>query len=431
MHPGIVCLVGALIGQTPAQSPALTSGSLSARQRTPIALLFITPSGASGRIRSSELIDGLSQLVQQHTDFFVQSLDATEAATCEGRLSCITRLARPDYQRLQYDLGNGEMAPYTEHLTYLHNKQVVYPRYLLMLSNITGGEEDRMSLTLLDTDRVLEVVHTHDTRAPDSATTLAVKVRQAGRVAEPKWGAATRPDQALSFLQDTFLHHLRGPLEAAGHWEPFGVLEIHSQEGGHAIQLDGVTVGTTQVGRTRVTEVTVGKHTLRLQRPDVADWQGEVEVVRAGTASVYPSLATRLDPTARAVRQVALWTGVGLAVVGTTIAGVALARQDSGVVTYCPTVDGNTACSGSRFTTGGYSPGQAPSFSDEVNPPGVMMGPLGYSLALTGVTWSLGTLLFGADDDIPWWQLGAGVVLGAAAYGISQAVNPASPFSAP
>ncbi len=419
----------AVLSQAPPSTADLGPQVISVQQRSPMAFLLVTPSGASGRIRSSEFIDTLSQLVQQHTDFFIQSLDANAAASCEGRLACITRLARPDYERLQYELGNGQMAPYSEHLAYLKKKKVSYAKLLMVLSNITGGHEDRMSLTVVDTDKVLQALHTHDPGAPDAANQLAVHIRKACLLAEPKWGTAQTLDAARDFLKDNFNNHLRRGLEASGHWEPQGSIELRTAQGGHAIQLDGTTVGATVPGLTQIVGVAPGRHQLALSRSDISPWSGEVQVQRRVPTTVTPTLLSQGQGSAQTVRQVLMWTGVGLVVAGTTVSAVALARQDSSVTTFCPTVDGNSACGGSAFISTGYDPSSAPSFGNELNPSGVLIGPLGYSLALTGAAWSLGTWLFGDGEDLPWWQLGAGVVLGATAYGISHALNPGGPVA--
>lgn len=429
MQPGLACLMTAVLSQAPPATANLEPQVISVQQRSPMAFLLVTPSGASGRIRSSEFIDTLSQLVQRHTDFFLQSLDADAAAACEGRLACITRLARPDYERLQYELGNGQMAPYEEHLAYLKKKKASYAKLLMVLSNITGGQEDRMSLTVVDTDQVLRALHTHDEDAPDAANQLAVHIRKSCLLAEPIWGAAQTIDEARAFLQDNFSNHLRRGLEASGHWEAQGSIELRTTEGGHAIRLDGTTVGTTVPGLTKIVGVSPGSHQIVLSRSDIAQWSGDVNVQRRVPSTLTPTLVSQDQGGAHTVRQVVMWTGVGLAVAGTTLGAVALARQDSTVATFCPTVDGNSACGGSAFISAGYDPSSAPTFGNELNPNGVLIGPLGYSLALTGAAWSLGTWLLGDGDDLPWWQVGAGLVLGATAYGISHALNPGGPFA--
>jgi len=58
-----------------------------------------------------------------------------------------------------------------------------------------------------------------------------------------------------------------------------------------------------------------------------------------------------------------------------------------------------------------------------VNPSGVEMAPLALALVALGGTWSLGSWLFGEDEDVPWWSLGAGLLAGGLTYGIGVAAG--------
>ena len=54
---------------------------------------------------------------------------------------------------------------------------------------------------------------------------------------------------------------------------------------------------------------------------------------------------------------------------------------------------------------------------------GVRLGPLAFALGSAGAAWLGGTLLFTSDDEPPWLPVIAGVVLGAAAYAVSAAID--------
>ena len=67
----------------------------------------------------------------------------------------------------------------------------------------------------------------------------------------------------------------------------------------------------------------------------------------------------------------------------------------------------------------GYDGAAGPSTSiEEVEPGGVRIAPLGASLLLGGTVISLGTLLFGATDEVPWIQILTGLAAGAVLYPI-------------
>ena len=58
---------------------------------------------------------------------------------------------------------------------------------------------------------------------------------------------------------------------------------------------------------------------------------------------------------------------------------------------------------------------------EDVNPPGVLTAPLGYSLLGAGAAFSIGSLL--EESSVPWISLIAGLVIGGTAYGLSAALD--------
>lgn len=416
-----------IVALTLAQSEVAPSPvrEISVQRRQPLALLLSTPSGVGGQTRTSHLLDAVTRLAQAHTDFFVQTLSTQKSAECEGRLACIVQQARPDYQRIQYDLGNGDVAPFSEHLDYLKQKSVVYPKYLLVLTSISGERSDRLAVTLVDTNRVLAVIHERGPVREDTATAIALGIREDALLVEPQWHEVTSAEQATAFLARTFGQDLRAQFDPAGHWQPYGTIEIVTDRGGHEIHLDGVAVGSTNPGRTHLTGVSAGGHQVRLSAPGLHPWRSKVEVPAQGIATLKATVLVASNPQALAARQITQWSGVGLMLAGVVITSVAVASQDPGVVTYC--VQGTQNCAGDRFTSINYDPSQAPTTGRGLNPDGVLLGPLGYSLMLTGTAWSLATLLFDDDTEMPWWQIGAGLAVGALSYGLSAALNPQSP----
>jgi hypothetical protein len=393
-------------------------------KRAPLAFLLFTPTGEGGVTGSSALIRAVNQLVEANTDLFVTQLDPSEAAECAGRLACMARKARPDYDRLQYELGNGQLAPYSEHQAYVAKKKITYPQYLLVVSNITGGERDRLGVTLLDTDAALAAAHVLDPARPGAAQELEVRLRQEAVLGEPQWGEVSGPEEAERFLASVFVNHLRRRLDDAGHWKPYGTVELITAQPGLTVTWDGEAVAVTQGAPVRLLGVRAGDHTLTLTHPELRVYETPVAVTRDGVTQLRPVLTPAVDPTAQALRRGLLYGGLGLVAAGGAVTAVALARQDASVVTYCPAFEGAAPpCSGGGFTSSGYDPARAPGFGAEVNPSGVLMAPLGYSLAATGAVWSLGTLLFGDDDHIPWLQAVAGVAAGGISYGLSHALN--------
>lgn len=387
----------------------------------PLAFILFNPSGEAGRVRSSALIRIVSDLVERHTDFTVRVYDAEEARGCSGRLGCIVRTVRRDYERNDYVLANGTVAPFSDHVAKLERENVAAPQYLLVMSNITGGDVDRMSVTLVDTNTALATFH--EALRDDKGWKKRVETIIAERaiVARPQRGKVSEEFEARKLFEDYFVNTLRRSFEDAGHWEPYGEVQIEVPVSGVGIEVDGVTVGTTRAGVTTLTNVREGEHTLALAHPEYAPWSSTFVARRRDVVRLTPQLDERASGASAALRQTLIWGGIGVAAAGVLVTGLAIAGQDDDVMTLC--FDPSASCGGKDFTTTGFAPDAAPTFDDDVNPSGILVAPLGYSLVITGATWSLTTLLFGDEGDFPWWQLVAGVAAGGAAYGISAAVD--------
>lgn len=404
------------------------SGEIALQNRRPLGFMIFTPGGDAGTTRSSEIIRWVGALFDEHTDFRLERRDAEEAVECAGRLGCLAELVRADYQRESLRRESGAYAPYAEHLRVLKEKKVVYAQYLLIVSKVADEDVDRVSLTLLDTDAALEVLHAADRRKDNWRQVAEAKIAQVAPVAKESSVEAKSEDEARRFIEERFRSDLRRRFEDDGHWEPYGTVELESPLAGVAIKLDGTTVGTTRAGQTRLRNVTQGAHQLGFEHPEFRPDERTIEVKRREVYAHKVDLIP-LASTSGTVRSVTLWTGAGIAAAGLGVLAWALAVRDPDVVTYCPVVTGSTECGGSRFITTGYSPDAAPTFDEDVNPPGLMIAPLGLGLVGMGATWALGTLLFGAEEDLPWPQIVAGVLVGGAVYGASALLNGPNPYA--
>lgn len=427
MSPLLLTL--ALIAGTPAdQGRELVMPSA----RRPLAFLLITPSGNVANTSSSEIIRIVSKLFEKHTDFQLEIIDPASVSECKGQLGCMVRQVRTDYNRAVYLLPNNTVAPYKEHLDYLKKKKTVYPAYLLVLSNLTLGQSDRLSMSLIDTDIALEYYHEAFRDREDWERATEARINEYAVVGDTIEGELRSEAEARRFLEEHFQKELRRQFTDSGNWEPFGTIEISSPVSGAAVSIDGITVGTTLAGVTRVVNVPASRHEVVVEHPEYVPYTTEALVERGEVAAIGATLEPKGSAVSSYVRQSLIWGGAALAVAGAVTAGIALGTTDGSVKTYCPTLgNAETACTGSQFTRlGGYQPGNAPTFSNDVNSGSVLFAPLGYSIALTGLTWSLGTLLIGEPDDFPWIQLAAGVVLGGAAYGLSALLEGDNPYEA-
>ena len=391
------------------------------QERVPFAFLLGTPTGEVGRTSSSELIRIVSNLARRYTDFDVQILDTTLMGECRGRLGCLTLKARRDYQRSQLLGARGDALPYREHVRRMREAGVLYPRYLLVVSNVTlSGEADRMSAVLVNTDLALGFLHDAPRAASDWEDAAEARINSGAVVSEPARAQVATPEEAEAFLETLFTGAFRGAFEGTGNWEPYGTIEITTTLSGAGILLDDKPLGSTQAGLTRLEKVPPGVHTLSLEHPDHLPFTAEVRVRPREATAVTPELAHRPDARSDLPRQVTLWSGVALTVAGTALAVYGATRPEPGLRTACFDAPDSGCQSGRRFVSFGYDPGQASSAPERINPSGIMVAPLGYSLAGAGAAWGLGALLT-EQDTLPWIPWAVGVVVGAAAYGLSAA----------
>lgn len=416
----LLALVGLLAsGAARAQDPAQV---LSVAERQPLAFVLGTPTGELGRTSRSELIRIVSDLLRRHTNLELEALDSSVLEECEGRLGCITLKARRDYERSALIDANARPVPYREHMRQMRESKRRYSRYLLIVSNVTvSGQADRLSVSLLNTDLALNYLHEASREAPDWQDVVEAKIESAAVVVPTVRAKTEGPAEAETFLTRLFEESFRGPFEATGQWSPYGTIELRTSVDNAMVFLDERPVGSTQAGLTRIEKVDPGLHALRLEHPSFEPFSQQVEVRRMQSIEVQANPAARLAVVSDVPRTLTLWGGVAIAAAGVGLSIYGATRPDSSLSVAC--FEGSPDCTGGRrFITFGYDSSKADRDPAGINPKGVMIVPLGYSLVGTGAAFSVGALL-SEPSEVPWLTWLTGVVVGAAAYGISAAVG--------
>ncbi len=408
-------MLSAVLALALSQIPTTTE--LSASARDPLAVLLIAPTGVEGKVLTTDLLASVSQLVDERTDFRVERIAPQRAAGCQGRLSCLVDKVRDDWDSTRRTLGNGTNRPYAEHLADLARRETPYPRYLLVISNLTGGDQDLLEVTLIDTDAALEVRHSLDDATDKDPAQRESLVAKAAVVAGPSEKSVGQTQEADRFLLNFFTSQARRKLTDAGHWEPYGTVTITAPEG-LAIKLDSRTIGTTGAGVTRLTQVHAGRRTLYLSSPAYEDYETRFELKRNSSVQLQPTLTEAASPLTSGVRTALMFAGLGAAAAGIGVTAYSLTQPSGDVTVYCPTIN---PCGGT-FTSFGYSPGDAPAVGN-LNGGGVKTAPLGMALIGTGAAWSLGTLFYGEDADWPWLQVVGGLVVGGLTYGLGHGLS--------
>lgn len=394
--------------------------TLTANERVPLAVVVNTPTGQAARTSSSELIRILDDLLRRHTDYFVQLVDETIVRDCQGNLTCVTLTARRDYKRESLIGPDRQPLPFDEHLKRLEERGTPVPRQLLMLSNVSGGESgDRLSVLLLDTDRALRIYH-EAPRKPGYTDEVEIRISEQAVLGSPPPSRIMDEAEATTYLSTTFDRHLASALSREGHWEPYGTVTVKTNVPGVAVELDGVAIGTAETDAVEISGVRPGQRELTLRRVGYETTKTTVVVSTGDRVEATVSLAVSSSGGGNPIPSVVMWSGVAVALAGVALTVYGVSRHDGGVTSHC--FDADAACvSTQSFESFGFDAQEVGS-PEDVNPPGLRVVPLGYSLALTGASWSLGSWLFEADADVPWISLAAGLVIGALSYGVSVAL---------
>jgi len=388
-------------------------------ERVPLALVLSTPKGASLRTSWSDVIRTTADSIEQSTDFDVDLVTAP-FDRCEGRLACIVRMVRPDYDRDRLRGSDGLLEPFDRYLERLDAH--AYPRFLVYIVIIATPNADRVGGLLLDTDEALRLIHTADRRDADWQEAVEAEIKDRAVRATTRFVELRGVQHASRTMEEIFTRDLRAAFEEAGHWQPYGALILEGPLDNAEVELDGRSIGRGSGQRTRFEGVRAGSRTLTVRHPDRAPYEIAVVIPRAGVVTLEYD-AERLITGGPATTAVT-WSGVGLAAVGAIITGVSLALAASSPRVVCPLPDGASRKScgtGSEWKTLTATDGGDP------NPSGLLAAPLGLSLIGAGGSFAIGGAL-SDGPDFPWIPVVVGVVLGGVTYGVAAALDGDSAF---
>jgi hypothetical protein len=386
----------------------------------PAVMLVTSPKGRSPTVSGSEILRMASEMLRERTDLRLLSpeqaeLEQGQLDLCSGagRLGCWTRACRPDYQRLLLDEVAAD-APFEALKGKLDRTAPAFLFVVLVVPEAKGDNPaDRVSWLLIDLEYALRELHqARRSRAAEGTEDAIFSLAVASVMGSHAVSAASQLHDELAKAIEQFQ-----PLfERAGHWLPYGEIDLVGGGAGHQIEVDGQLVGESGEAGTRLVRVRPGRRAVRLvPRVDAAlqPFATSVEVSRDQPARVRADLIP-LPGTSSVLRSVSLWGGLGLVAAGATmVVRAAIPASDPQPVDVC--FEGH--CPAQRN-------GYFRTFCDLAHPTapcgGVMVAPLGFSLVGAGAVWAGGALMSDpTDDGSPWLRMLVGVGLGAVGYGIS------------
>jgi hypothetical protein len=342
--------------------------SISLQERAPLLLLVDTPSGRSNaRLGGSEIIRLVTDLLREHTNLYPQLTDPRVITRCKSKLSCMIDELRGDFDHYLMFEEHGELRDYDQHLRKLALQQRVRSRYLLWLIDYPQADRpDKVSAYLIDTDKGLEVLHNASREGKDWRDRAEPEVRAAAIVAGPIReeidGEAALEGHIRNLLGNAF----RPALEASFNWDPYGELLIISPYERASILLDGVLVGATAPGLTRLTGVTQGVRELAVEPRNAPRFEQTIEIlklhqvtVRIGGPAPPPVQQQQPQPRSKGVPTWLRVTMIGVGV-GTTAGGAVALGSAVDMVGRHPEIP-----VGAALITTGLTMGLAGSLLDE------------------------------------------------------------------
>lgn len=290
-------------------------------------------------------------------------------------------------------------------------------RLFTVVTLLPQADKTRVSVLVVDADEGLSILLADGGRARSEE--LEQRFQQAV-IATPPSVTVASDDEIVAHLARLFSRELEPMLAAAGVWESLGTIELKTSVADAEITLDGMLVGTTRAGVTRLRDAPVGAHTLGLSAKGYNPYEGSVQVAAGATVEVAVEL-TANDGLTSFARDLTFWGGIATVAAGSAvIVWGGLASADSTTGYSCVSACENVGWSWVRSGRGGADGEDGQDL--DVTGRGPALVPLGYSMVLAGSVWSLGPQLF-EEDEVPWLSIAVGLVGGLAAYGISELVE--------
>lgn len=392
-------IVAALLAAAP--TPASTTIGAGERPDRAV-MLVITPGSTAPTIPSSNYLDAAQRVFGRETSLSLASaeqagVDANAMRECpvDLRLRCWARLARADDRNVA--------------------------RFLLVLSVQPVAGNDRVTLLVLDLERVQRVLE--DPASADDPEAQEQRIFELARQLQPEVLSPEESGAPERLLGDLVARELRDDLEESGHFRPYGEIELESETADLVIDLDGRVIGTTSGEHTLIREVSAGERVLSLRRADGWSTSRRIQVTRGGTTWVEMEDPPSSTHPARPV----VWVGgFVMAAAGLTLLGITAASTSGDLQSACLQRGPSDSRCGAlgTFTHAYEGPDAAPTTNPAaVNPSGLLMAPLGVGLASGGLATSLGTLLLGDEADFPWPQVLVGLATAGLVYGMGAALD--------
>lgn len=405
-----------------ASASAEETPKLKAKDRVPFRYGFLSPTSDLGSGASlSDMQGWVTSSVEKNTDHRVTQIDPQECRARSERLTCLVEASSEAWRAMKTTMP--------ESWSEVEARLAEAPdeaRFLLVVSQSRIDDGDRLAALLIDVTKGLHIVHEGRNRQLEPGE-VEQRISSDAVIARPAFVEVKSRDQALQYVEHLVTADLRPMFEGSGRWRPFGsiVIELPIEDPFQVI-VDGMSLGTVS-GRVVVEDVRPGTRTVSLENADFEPISQTVNVATGDSALVRADPVPLPSTVGLVLRSTIQWTGVGAAAVGAGIViysiAKALGTNDKDICIH----SGDGCESRPEFYKFGSGASDVTQSGNGGGPP---IAPLGYSLAGLGLVWSLGPLIFGGEDRIPWIEAIVGAVVFGVAYGVSVAADGQSPHEA-
>lgn len=358
-----------------------------------LAILLINPLPAPSSIRQSLILEALDAAFRRHTPFRARPLDAP-LTSCEGRISCLAGVVS----------RSGLLADSDPSMSLV----------LAVSIRSEDGAPDSLMPILWD-QAIAEGALSASGDGAQDALAFEASLSQAAILWRGQSQVVADPS-ALDGWAASLIAALEPPLAARAAWKPFASLELAGALQGAAIELDGRVLGVSSSTLTRLENVAVGEHALRVVQASFEPLERRVQVQSDALTRVQVELIA--IPDWSAARLVVAVLGISAISAAGSIAlwssGLSKSRE-----AWCVPLQPEAHCPGEIYASVGPAGG-----------PAVL--PLAVSLAAGGTATLLTDLLLSPESELNvTLPLGIGLATAALAFGITSALAPGSPEDSP
>jgi hypothetical protein len=372
---------------------------LTAPQPPAVGILVVNPRAAEARLRMSTVFAEIEAHLRQEGQLGSVVFEE-DVSSCGGELHCWV-------ERAQGAIG----APFT----------------LIVSVRSLAGAADSLLLMLFDSREALERIR-EGRRSPeiDRGVAIDASLLEHALLARVTLDEVHSADDLRTGLLSA-TSSIAGPLIALGAWRSHGRIELDLRVAGAAIEMDGVTLGVSDGERVKISGVSAGARSLRIQHPDYEPFSLEANVLPGAIFQRDVRLTRISFPLSERVRVETWWaTGLSLAAAGALV--VYGAVQTSSLDARCLRFAESDQCSAPGYARL-FPPSGIGAATADGSPAstgtGPLIIPLGIALATGGVgTWVVDAVLTPEDDSDTWlpWVVGAAAgigvyVIGEAAHG--------------